>query len=88
MDTTKMDDGGVALAQQAAALAAELGIQQADAGPALPEVNQGTPAEILYKLPLPSGKKRAGYTTCKGQGMPKAKRRMATRSRRVNRSRR
>lgn len=45
------------------------------------------PNGVLYQAPLSSGKKRAGYTTRKRRGTPKAKRRMAERSRRINRRR-
>jgi len=51
------------------------------------------PEQTLDELPVeeaaaarPKTHKRAGYTTNKGHGQPKARRKMAAKSRRVNRS--
>lgn len=44
-----------------------------------------TASNIVVDQPAqPAGKKRAGYTTNKGKGSPKAKHRMAVASRRAN----
>lgn len=47
-------------------------------------VAPATPTVVVEEPAQPAGKKRAGYTTNKGKGTPKAKHRMAVASRRAN----